>query len=1287
MATAAPTLGPHVPPGRTRGPAIPEAPEPWRGQAPHRTDDYEPLRQEPLAEGTYAVVYACRHVASGRHVAVKAFKQEHLNHQVRRLALRELRVLRLLPPHPATVGLLDVLRDPASGRLLLVFELMGCSLEQMLDSRAAQARRGRLSPGLSPSLLRCVAWQLLGALEHCHAHGVVHRDVKPANVLVDNVAGSAAGETAAVVKLCDFGLARWLPGASPPHSGSWKHRHGGADVDPIVPHRSYGSRTSADAAMTDYVVTRWYRAPELLQRARRYGPAIDVWALGCLLAELSMGRPLFPGANAADQLGLITACLGQPPMMGAAAVGAGAAGPAAAAGGAAAVMGGVAARVAVGWGALAAPRRSRSLAQRLGSAAEPALLQLINLCLALDPAARPTATQLQQLPYFDAVRHTSYGSSSRPLVQPLELSRPVPPLLNAAGNAAMPSAQVQPCHQSHAAERHQDTGLHGIQEPVASASASASKDTGLQPGLRHTAAAARDEEAGLHGIREPVAPATFNSAVSSGGGGEARAPADSGPAGGTAGGCAGEAEAEAEGEGEGEGEGGVWSSLGLEGAGGLAWEAPAAAATSPAVSVRRLTAPLRPLASGRSKAGIHAFLDGDEQPPSPSASGPHPTSAPGQTSPPARLSDGGGSGSGGGSGRGSGGGSSGALQASGDDLLLDSCRVLSVGAFRTKDTSRLRAPGRGAMREAQASAVQRILATTATTTTTTTTATGSCVAASGDAGCPSPTRREGSFRGSGNGGTAWQCSGSTDRAGGGGGNGATRAELGGAVPWGGEGRRGRARPDPRTPPALAAWPSQVHWAGYAGPGGPALHRFDNARTSGANLVASADSSTSHTHRPSASSGASSPGHRTYNCARQISKIPTKPLASSPPLSADQARIQLAPVSLEEGVGSGVQALPTAIVQRRGLLDPMAAEGPASWAGLQTAGPVGPTEVHAGPPGPALGPQAADAAAESRRSQLLPAPPLPQPSQDETVEGRPHTVPLHGGAPPPLPTAAAAAAEGPDTHGQPPGSSAPSKGAWLWLPYFNRSSQPPGPPRDDDYPAHVGMPTAGTGAGAAGYPPSGSVQLTLGSSLGSSAAGSAAGFMTTATTATTDSRGRSSTSLHTGGSGGGRPLRRGSSSRASASLVFSTLASLSRGLRSGPSVGRDGTPYALQPPGSVTAPPRAPSEPTHVHGRHGGVHGGSQAGAVGGEAPGAVGVSLGRSTRSGGGGGERAASGSMGCFGRPARARGAGKANSSGGQESPKAEAAKAAGSGLSRLLASALGGGGRGKRGTGPDGK
>jgi len=117
--------------------------------------------------------------------------------------------------------------------------------------------------------VKSITWQTLQAVNFCHKHDCIHRDVKPENILITKHS---------VIKLCDFGFARLLTGPSDYY--------------------------------TDYVATRWYRSPELLVGDTQYGPPVDVWAVGCVFAELLSGVPLWPGKSDVDQLYLIRRTLG-----------------------------------------------------------------------------------------------------------------------------------------------------------------------------------------------------------------------------------------------------------------------------------------------------------------------------------------------------------------------------------------------------------------------------------------------------------------------------------------------------------------------------------------------------------------------------------------------------------------------------------------------------------------------------------------------------------------------------------------------------------------------------------------------------------------------------------------------------------------------------------------------------------------------------------------------------------------------------------------------------------------
>ncbi|XP_064405461.1 cyclin-dependent kinase-like 4 [Halichondria panicea] len=211
-----------------------------------------------IGEGAYGVVFKCKHRDTGQIVAIKKFFESEDDPLIRRIAFREVRMLKQLR-HGNLVNLMEVFRRKR--KIHLVFEYCDHTVLTELE---------RHPHGLEEDLLKKIIWQTLEAINYCHQHGVIHRDVKPENILV-----SKNG----VVKLCDFGFARMLTG----------------------PGGEY----------TEYVATRWYRGPELLVGDTQYGPPVDVWAIGCLFAELLTGQPLWPGKSDVDQLYLLRRTFGE----------------------------------------------------------------------------------------------------------------------------------------------------------------------------------------------------------------------------------------------------------------------------------------------------------------------------------------------------------------------------------------------------------------------------------------------------------------------------------------------------------------------------------------------------------------------------------------------------------------------------------------------------------------------------------------------------------------------------------------------------------------------------------------------------------------------------------------------------------------------------------------------------------------------------------------------------------------------------------------------------------------
>jgi serine/threonine protein kinase len=199
-----------------------------------------------------------------RKVAIKHIINAFVSPTDARRIYREIKVMAHFN-HPNILPLYEVIKPRDSAgftHIYLVSELMETDLHRVIHSRQ----------DLTSDHISYFIYQTLCALKCIHAAGVLHRDLKPSNLLVNSDCS---------VKMCDFGLAR-------------------------------ESEPSMSVAFTEYVVTRWYRAPEVLLSGGKYTSAVDVWSVGCVLAELLLRRPLFPGENYLHQLQLITEILGSP---------------------------------------------------------------------------------------------------------------------------------------------------------------------------------------------------------------------------------------------------------------------------------------------------------------------------------------------------------------------------------------------------------------------------------------------------------------------------------------------------------------------------------------------------------------------------------------------------------------------------------------------------------------------------------------------------------------------------------------------------------------------------------------------------------------------------------------------------------------------------------------------------------------------------------------------------------------------------------------------------------------
>ncbi|KAG8506153.1 Cyclin-dependent-like kinase 5 [Galemys pyrenaicus] len=209
---------------------------------------YEKL--EKIGEGTYGTVFKAKNRETHEIVALKRVRLDDDDEGVPSSALREICLLKELK-HKNIVRLHDVLHSDK--KLTLVFEFCDQDLKKYFDS---------CNGDLDPEIVKSFLFQLLKGLGFCHSRNVLHRDLKPQNLLINR-----NGE----LKLADFGLARAFG----------------------IPVRCYSAE----------VVTLWYRPPDVLFGAKLYSTSIDMWSAGCIFAELAnAGRPLFPGNDVDDQL-------------------------------------------------------------------------------------------------------------------------------------------------------------------------------------------------------------------------------------------------------------------------------------------------------------------------------------------------------------------------------------------------------------------------------------------------------------------------------------------------------------------------------------------------------------------------------------------------------------------------------------------------------------------------------------------------------------------------------------------------------------------------------------------------------------------------------------------------------------------------------------------------------------------------------------------------------------------------------------------------------------------------
>uniref|UniRef100_H2ZA09 Mitogen-activated protein kinase n=1 Tax=Ciona savignyi TaxID=51511 RepID=H2ZA09_CIOSA len=217
-----------------------------------------------IGEGAYGMVVSATDHKSGQKVAIKKISPfEHQTYCQR--TLREIRILFSFN-HENIICIKDIIRAPTLNEMkdvYIVQDLMETDLYKLLKTQH-----------LSNDHICYFLYQILRGLKYIHSAHVIHRDLKPSNLLLN---------TTCDLKICDFGLARV--------------------ADPEHDHTGF---------LTEYVATRWYRAPEIMLNSKGYTKSIDIWSVGCILAEMISNRPIFPGKHYLDQLNHILGILGSP---------------------------------------------------------------------------------------------------------------------------------------------------------------------------------------------------------------------------------------------------------------------------------------------------------------------------------------------------------------------------------------------------------------------------------------------------------------------------------------------------------------------------------------------------------------------------------------------------------------------------------------------------------------------------------------------------------------------------------------------------------------------------------------------------------------------------------------------------------------------------------------------------------------------------------------------------------------------------------------------------------------
>jgi cyclin-dependent kinase 2 len=257
-------------------------------------DRYSKL--EKIGEGTYGVVYKARDRVSQEVIALKKIRLDAEDEGVPSTAIREISLLKELQ-HQNIVRLKDVVHSEK--KLHLVFEFLEHDLKKHMDQQQATG-------GLTVMQVKSFLYQMLRGIAFCHSHRVLHRDLKPQNLLIDRDRN---------LKLADFGLARafGIPVRTYTHEASATQALCVMFQHHLSTKISFSSLNFIiQPLITSQVVTLWYRAPEILLGSKHYATPVDIWSVGCIFAEMVNGRPLFPGDSEIDELFRVFRNLGTP---------------------------------------------------------------------------------------------------------------------------------------------------------------------------------------------------------------------------------------------------------------------------------------------------------------------------------------------------------------------------------------------------------------------------------------------------------------------------------------------------------------------------------------------------------------------------------------------------------------------------------------------------------------------------------------------------------------------------------------------------------------------------------------------------------------------------------------------------------------------------------------------------------------------------------------------------------------------------------------------------------------